>query len=209
VPHTRPTRIPLFPLDIVLLPGMSLPLHIFEPRYKLMVGVCLAENLEFGMILASDKGITTVGCTAAIIRKLKEYPDGRMDILTEGRTAFNMLELLNEKEYHEAVVEYPPEDDSLQDASKEKLLNEAFDQCLALLLGQSWAGIHKQGGTPLSYQMGAQLPLSLEQKQGLLEMRDEGTRRDLLLRWINELLPQLAHRQRTRKAVGGNGHALN
>jgi Lon protease-like protein len=205
----KPTRIPLFPLDIVLLPGMSLPLHIFEPRYKLMAGVCLEENLEFGMILASDKGITTVGCTAAIIRKLKEYPDGRMDILTVGRTAFNMLELLNEKEYHEAVVEYPPESDAIQDAAREKLLNEAFDQCLAMLLGQSWAGIHKQVGTPLSYQMGAQLPLSLEQKQGLLEMRDEGGRRDLLLRWINELLPQLAHRQRTRKAVGGNGHALN
>ena len=60
----RPTRIPLFPLDVVLLPGTPLPLHIFEPRYKLMIHRCLSDEIEFGMIFATGKGVATVGCTA-------------------------------------------------------------------------------------------------------------------------------------------------
>jgi len=205
----RPNRIPLFPLEVVLLPGMPLPLHIFEPRYKLMIGKCLSESLEFGVILASASSIATVGCTAAITKKLQEYADGRMDILTEGRAVFNMVELLNEKPYHEAVVEYPPEDAAPQDAAKEKSLNDALEQCHALLFGQAWPGASKQSGASLAYRMAAQLPLSLEQKQTLLETRAEDRRRDLLLRWMNELLPQLARRQKTSKVAGGNGHALN
>jgi ATP-dependent Lon protease len=102
----RPIRIPLFPLDTVLLPGMQMPLHIFEPRYKLMIARCLNEQLEFGIILAASKAIATLGCTAEIVQKLKEYPDGRMDILTEGRSVFRLNELIDEKEYYEGAVEY-------------------------------------------------------------------------------------------------------
>jgi Lon protease-like protein len=97
----RPARIPLFPLDVVLLPEMPLPLHIFEPRYKTMIRRCLAEKIEFGMILAANQGIAAVGCTAEIVRKLRDYSDGRMDILTEGRAIFRLEELLDEKEYYE------------------------------------------------------------------------------------------------------------
>jgi Lon protease-like protein len=102
----RPSRIPLFPLDVVLLPGMPLPLHIFEPRYKLMVGRCLNEKIEFGMILATSQGIASVGCTAEIVRKLRDYSDGRMDIIAEGRSIFRLDELLDEKEYYEGRVAY-------------------------------------------------------------------------------------------------------
>ena len=65
-------RIPLFPLNVVLLPGGRLPLHIFEHRYRVMVRRCLGEEIEFGIILATDKGVATVGCTAAITQRLKE-----------------------------------------------------------------------------------------------------------------------------------------
>src|SRR5271163_1312609 len=100
------SRIALFPLNIVLYPGATLPLHIFEPRYKLMINHCIAHNREFGVILAGEKGVATIGCTAAITRKLKDYDDGRMDILTQGRTVFRALNLLHEKDYHEALVEF-------------------------------------------------------------------------------------------------------
>jgi Lon protease-like protein len=56
----KPPRIPLFPLDVVLLPSMPLPLHIFEPRYREMVGRCLEGGLEFGMILAANDNIASV-----------------------------------------------------------------------------------------------------------------------------------------------------
>src|SRR5580658_6504411 len=99
----RPTRIPLFPLDVVLLPSMSLPLHIFEPRYKVIVARCLSDKLEFGMIVAANNSVATMGCTAEIVRKIRDYPDGRMDIATEGRNIFRLAELLDEKEYYEGV----------------------------------------------------------------------------------------------------------
>src|ERR1700683_3448484 len=100
------SRIPLFPFSIVLYPGATLPLHIFEPRYKLMINHCIAHNREFGVILAGEKGVATIGCTAAITHKLKDYDDGRMDILTQGRVIFRALNLLHEKDYHEALVEF-------------------------------------------------------------------------------------------------------
>ena len=106
----RPTRIPLFPLEVVLFPGMPLPLHIFEQRYRVMVARCVNENLEIGIILAAETGIVKVGCTAEIVEKLKEYPDGRTDILCEGRALFRVIEILNEREYQEAIAEYLVED---------------------------------------------------------------------------------------------------
>jgi ATP-dependent protease La (LON) substrate-binding domain len=87
----KPIRIPLFPLNVVLFPGCRLPLHIFEHRYRVMVRRCLGEEIEFGIILATDKGVATVGCTAAITQRLKEYPDGRVEILTEGRSVFRVV----------------------------------------------------------------------------------------------------------------------
>jgi Lon protease-like protein len=205
----RPDRIPVFPLNVVLLPGMPLPLHIFEPRYKLMIGRCLSEKLEFGMVLESDKGMATVGCTAAIQQKLKDYPDGRMDILTEGRVAFRLLELLDEKEYYEGRVDYLPEDHLPQDSRTEARLTGVFRQVHSLLLGQEWASSDKDPGLSLAYRMASRLPLELEEKQQLLEMRAENERRDFLLRWLTDFLPKLHHRQRVRQRAGGNGHGLN
>src|ERR1700746_2410529 len=83
----------LFPLEVVLLPGTPLPLHIFEPRYKEMIGECLANEAPFGVIRALDEGIAEVGCTAEIITVTKQYPDGRMDLTAEGRNRFEVLEL--------------------------------------------------------------------------------------------------------------------
>src|SRR5216117_2799745 len=92
----RPERIPLFPLNVVLLPGAELPLHIFEPRYRQMVKDCLEEKSEFGMILSLDKGVARVGCTAEIMQVTKRYENGRMDILTVGRAPFRVVELFTE-----------------------------------------------------------------------------------------------------------------
>src|SRR3990170_5299180 len=102
----RPNRIPLFPLDLVLFPGVSLPLHIFEPRYKLMTQHCLDERLEFGVILTRSDGIAPVGCTAEIAELVKRYPDGRMDILTMGRSRYRIQEVFEEKPYLEGQIEY-------------------------------------------------------------------------------------------------------
>jgi Lon protease-like protein len=203
----RPARIPLFPLDVVLLPDMPLPLHIFEPRYKMMIARCLSEKIEFGMILATDRGIASVGCTAEIVRKLREYPDGRMDILAEGRAIFRLDELLDEKEYYEGRVGYLSDGPYVHDAEKESKLLAGFAECHLLLAGRPWPGGSEAEQPDLSYHLAAQLPVELEYRQMLLETRSESDRRVLLLRWIDDFLPKLKERQRVHGKASGNGHA--
>ncbi|MFZ0617768.1 MAG: LON peptidase substrate-binding domain-containing protein [Candidatus Acidiferrales bacterium] len=207
---TRPTRIPLFPLDVVLLPGMAMPLHIFEPRYKQMIGKCLADDTEFGMILATSKGIATVGCAAAIVEKVKDYPDGRMDILAEGRAVFDVREILEEQPYYEAVVAYLEDEPASLDPAIEKKLRKTFEDCHELIYGQEWEDDEgDEAAEPLAYRLAAMLPMELEEKQRLLEMRNEIDRRAFLQPWLEQLLPKLLHRQQVRQRASGNGHGLN
>ena len=203
----RSARIPLFPLDVVLLPDMPLPLHIFEPRYKLMIRRCLDEKLEFGMILAASQGMATVGCTAEIVQKIRDYSDGRMDILVEGRAIFRIEELLDEKEYYEGRVAYASDGPQLRDAEKETKLLAAFAECHLLLAGRPWSGASEHELPILAYHLAAQLPVELEIRQALLESRSEGERRDLLLRWIGDFLPKLKERERAQQTASGNGRA--
>jgi Lon protease-like protein len=207
------SRIPLFPLNIVLYPGATLPLHIFEPRYKLMINHCIQQNREFGVILAGDKGVATVGCTAAITQKLKDYDDGRVDILTQGRTIFRALNLLHEKEYHEALVEFLT-DDAAQPRQPARNGEEAellslFQECHTLLYGQLWVTSGVESPWPLSFHMGARLPLELEEKQALLEIRTEPDRRTFLIERLKDMLPRLDHLHQARRSAAGNGHSLN
>src|SRR5579864_2912482 len=99
-----PERISLFPLDVVLLPGAILPLHIFEPRYRQMVRHCVNEKCEFGVLLALPKGIVRVGCTARVTEVVKRYNDGRMDIISVGRSPFRITQLLNSDRSEERRV---------------------------------------------------------------------------------------------------------
>jgi Lon protease-like protein len=98
--------LPLFPLQVVLLPGAELPLHIFEDRYKEMMGEVIRDRIEFGVILANEKGIVNTGCTALIDKVLREYPDGRMDILARGRRRFEIMMLNDERSFLRGSVEY-------------------------------------------------------------------------------------------------------
>jgi Lon protease-like protein len=206
----RANRIPLFPLNVVLFPGANLPLHIFEQRYKVMIGQCLRDNREFGVIRVSERGVAALGCTATITRKLK---DGRMDILTQGRAVFLALQLLQEKEYHEAIVEYPadpaaPLHESIDDCEEAGLL-ALFQECHSLIHGQMWVTTGKQPLWPLSYQLAARLPIELDEKQSLLEIRSEAQRQDFLIRWMSDLLARVEPQQHARRRAAGTGHTLN
>ncbi len=88
--------LPLFPLDLVLLPGVPLPLHIFELRYKEMIRECLDQQRAFGIVRAKDESFVNIGCTADIMNVLKTYPDGRMNILVEGQKRFEVLQVNQE-----------------------------------------------------------------------------------------------------------------
>lgn len=102
----QPGLLPLFPLQVVLLPGAQLPLHIFEDRYKEMIGEVIRDRIEFGVILASDKGIVNTGCTAMIDKVLRQYSDGRMDIIARGRRRFEIMMLNDERSFLRGSVEF-------------------------------------------------------------------------------------------------------
>src|SRR5579875_524024 len=97
---------PLFPLGLVVLPSEFVPLHIFEERYKTMIGECLAREQEFGVVWLSDDGLREVGCACRIERVLERLEDGRMNILTRGTRPFRVLERQSNLAYPAGVIEF-------------------------------------------------------------------------------------------------------
>ncbi len=98
--------LPLFPLQLVVFPRTQLPLHIFEERYKEMVGDAIENQSEFGIVLAKEDGVVNAGCTVLVDRVVTTYDDGRMDILTRGARRFEILLLNEEKAYLRGEVQF-------------------------------------------------------------------------------------------------------
>jgi ATP-dependent Lon protease len=104
--------LPLFPLQLVVFPGSAIPLHVFEERYKEMVGEAEAAGTEFGIVLARDGGIMNAGCTVVVESVLNRYPDGRFDVLARGQRRFLIQSLNQDKEYLRGEVDYYSDDDA-------------------------------------------------------------------------------------------------
>src|SRR5579862_3238613 len=161
----RPDRIPLFPLNVVLLPGVDLPLHIFEPRYRQMVKKCLEEKSEFGMLLSTPDGIARVGCTAEILELVKRYDDGRMDILTVGRVPFRVVELYKEQPLLEGEVDYLEDRETQVNASVRRQLVELYETCHTLIFEDYPKNLDDESQGELSYLVTGTLPMELLWKQ--------------------------------------------
>ena len=205
----RPERIPLFPLNVVLLPGAELPLHIFEPRYRAMVKDCLEEKSEFGMLLSLPNGVARVGCTAEILQIAKRYEDGRMDILTAGRAPFRVVELLTENPLMEGQVDYLEDRESPGNPRVQRELVELFEACHTLIYDDYPKNLEGASTEDLSYLIAATLPLDLLWKQQILELRSESDRQERLVAYLREWAPHLQKKEAMRQRAGGNGHGLN
>ncbi len=205
----RPERIPLFPLNVVLLPGAALPLHIFEPRYRAMVKNCLEEKSEFGILLSLPKGVARVGCTAEILNVAKRYEDGRMDILTAGRAPFRVVELLTEDPLLEGHVDYLEDRENAANPRIQRELVELFEACYTLIFDDYPKIL--QGAEPeeISYLVAATLPMELLWKQQILELRSEADRQERLVAYLREWCPHLQKKEAMRQRAGGNGHGVN
>jgi Lon protease-like protein len=195
--------LPLFPLDLVLLPGTPLPLHIFEPRYKEMIAECRANNSPFGVVRAQEQGIAEIGCSAEIVAITKEYPDGQLDLLAEGRTRFEVLEVHRERSFLQADVLYVPDDPgAASDEDRERAIQ--LHRSILVLAGamQDLSAAPRQ---TLSFHLAGSLPLDLDFKQKLLGMRNEGERIHALSAYLESILPNLLRASKARGKAGGNG----
>jgi Lon protease-like protein len=197
--------LPLFPLDVVLFPGTALPLHIFEPRYREMISECLDQKKSFGVVRAKEEGVAEIGCTAEIITVTKKYPDGRMDIVTEGRERFEVMQVNQERSFLRAEVLY------LQD-EPDKATAEEVTQALRLLgeiielAGSASARPSEIEGPQLAFNLVGPLPLDLDFKQTLLGLKSEAQRMKAVISYFEAILPNLRRTVRVRHKAGGNGH---
>jgi Lon protease-like protein len=204
-------KIPLFPLDLVLFPGVPLPLHIFEPRYRQMTAECLAANVPFGIVRAQPEGLAVIGCTARIVRVLHQYPDGRSDILTQGIDRFEIEQLIGKpgdaSSYLEAEVDLLP--DMGEHASR-----PAREECVGLhfealhLLGAGDAGMQFDLDQPVAYLVAASMPADLDFRQRLLTERSDAARTEILLRYYREILPKLRRSRQVSQRASTNGHVM-
>jgi Lon protease-like protein len=205
----RPERLPLFPLNVVLLPGAPLPLHILEPRYKQMVKNCLEEKSEFGMLLSLPKGIAHVGCTAEILEVVKRYHDGRMDIVTVGRAPFRVVELFTEHPLLEGQVDYLEDRGATGNPVVQRQLVELYEACHTLVFEDYPKNLEGTPAEELSYRVASTLPMDLLWKQQILELRSEEDRQERLVGYLREWAPHLQNSKAMRHRAGGNGHGLN
>ncbi len=202
----RLSDIPLFPLNVVLLPGAPLPLHIFEERYKQMVNECLESESEFGMVLADESGTRRVGCTARIVELVERYEDGRMLILVEGSRRFKLNNILTGRPYYMGEIEYLEEE-------PEEDVNALAEECIALLERVVEAATEGSVGIEieppyrnLSFAIAGRVEFDLETRQQILELTSEKER----LQKVKELLTAAAERlereRQAREKAQTNGH---
>ena len=200
-----PPLLPLFPLDVVLFPGTPLPLHIFEPRYKEMIGECIEEKKQFGVIRAQESSLADVGCTAEILAVTKRYDDGRMDIVTQGRERFELLQVNQERSFLQGEILYVSDDHESATPQERQRAIELHRQILALASAQQ--DIPEADSPPLSYLLAGSLPLDLDFKQQLLGLRSEAQRIRSLVQYFETILPNLRRTVAIRQKAGGNGHS--
>ncbi len=199
--------LPLFPLRVVLLPEEFLPLHIFEERYKVMIGECQEKDLPFGVVLAEERDVRSAGCTARITEVIEEFPDGRKNILTRGEERFRILAVQQDRPYLTADVEYF--DDDPEESPPADLMEKII---AALSEAQKNTGLNldeiREDPKRLSFGAGAALQLSLPDKQSLLESVSARERMEILVRLIEEKNQREQLAVSHRRSAARNGHPL-
>jgi len=188
--------LPIFPLELVLMPGVPLPLHIFEPRYREMIGECLEQKKPFGVVRASSDGVADIGCTAEIVSVTRKYDDGRMDILTRGVERFEVIHVNEERSFLQAeisVVEDELGKPSAQTVAQAVRLHAE----IAKLAGSDLSGPDEHAGN-LSFLLAGSLPLDLDFKQSLLATLSEVKRLEALVGYLEAVLPGLRRAAKAR-----------
>lgn len=197
--------IPLFPLDLVLLPGVPLPLHIFEPRYKEMIKECIEQKKHFGLIRNHGESLATIGCTAEILQILKTYPDGRMDILAEGNKRFEVLQLNQDRSFLQAEVFFL-EDEEHPAASEDIATAVRLHGEIMQLAGAQPEHEEEEDSKQLAYRLAGSMPFDPDFQQALLEMNSEAERMRAIISFFERILPVLQRNARAKRKAGGNGH---
>jgi Lon protease-like protein len=194
---------PLFPLGLVALPTEAVPLHIFEERYRTMIGQCIDAESEFGIVWMSDDGLRDIGCACEVEQVLEEMDDGRFNVLTRGTRPFRVLERQGHLAYPAGLVEFVDDD-------AEEVDDEALERARAVYADLVKRATDREPEPSDldeldAYAMAATVDFGLDAKQGLLDMRSENARLRLVTRLFRAAIKRLELVDKVQERAQSNG----
>jgi Lon protease-like protein len=202
--------IPVFPLGIVVYPGESVNLHIFESRYKQLVNECHMEGKPFGIPAIIDNKLSEMGTLVGISEVVNVLENGEMDIRTQGLRVFRVLELIKsvpDKLFSGAIVNYP---ENIEGPGKRELMHRVL---IAIRELHRLLNIEKDFKKPdeelCSYDIAHHAGMSLEEEYELLGLLREEQRQEYLKRHLAKVLPVIAEMETLKEKVKLNGHFKN
>lgn len=201
--------IPIFPLGIVVYPGESLNLHIFEPRYKQLIEECHAGKKPFGIPSVIDNRLQDYGTLIQIHEITKVYENGEMDIKTQGERIFRILEVIKEipdKLYSGAIVNYPETYEQGNPEMMRRVMNSIRELHRMLNVQKDF---NKEDHRIKSYDVAHHIGLSLQEEYELLHLPDERQRQEYLRRHLTRVIPLVAEMETLKEKIKLNGHFKN
>jgi Lon protease-like protein len=193
----------MFPLGMVALPTESVPLHIFEDRYRKMIQECLDSEREFGIVWLSEEELKPVGCACEIDRVLERSEDGRMNIVARGTRPFRLVERQDDLPYPAAVVEFLAEQDEDPDPEVTQETRELYADLVEQATDKT---LDEEELAQLdSYTMAATVEFGTDVKQELLELRSENARLRLLTLLFRAAIKRLELVERAQARARSNG----
>jgi Lon protease-like protein len=201
--------IPVFPLGLVVYPGESLNLHIFEPRYKQLINECKEANKPFGIPVVIGNKVQDFGSLVEITEVSKMYDNGELDIKTRGIRIFRILEVIKEvpeKLYSGAIVNYPENNREGIPDLMIKIISSIRDLHKLLKISKDFK---KEDGELNSYDVAHHIGLSLEEEYELLGLMDERQRQEYLKRHLTKVIPMVTGMEQLKEKIKLNGHFKN
>ncbi len=197
------TDFPLFPLGLVALPTETVPLHIFEERFKTMIGECIEHDREFGIDWLADDGLHEVGCACRVDRIVERLDDGRLNIMARGTRPLRVHERQSHLPYPAGLVEFLADHAEKADAGARTEAQTAYAELVRRATERELsAGELTSMG---AYAMAATVDFGLEAKQGLLDLRSENARLRLVTRLFRAAIKRLDFVDRAQARAKSNG----
>lgn len=201
--------VPIFPLAIVVYPGESLNLHIFEPQYKQLITECHELKKPFGIPSVIDNKVQDYGTIVHIKEISKTYDNGEMDIKTEGEKVFRILETIKEipdKLYSGAIVNYPPNNEKGSAEMMRRVVNSIRELYNVLKVDKTFGKVDEE---LRSYDVAHHVGFSIKEEYELLLLMHERQRQEYLKRHLAKVIPLVAEMEGLKEKVKLNGHFKN
>ena len=201
--------IPIFSFSIVVYPGEDVNLHIFEPRYKQLIGDCFEQKKPFGIPSVINNAVSEMGTLVEVKEITNVYENGELDIKSRGKAVFRVLEMINEvpdKLYSGAIVNYPDNDEEGNRELMRKVVNGVKELHKLLNVTKTF---RKPDDELNTYDVAHHAGLTLEEEYEFLGLLQELQRQEYLKRHLSKVLPVVVEMEALKEKVKLNGHFRN